>query len=165
MARHNPKEADTLVPFRYLATGIIVFSLIVLFLVWRLDNPRVEKLRADVIDAILPKFEWVMTPATGLIRITQDFRSYQSLYEQNQELRRELQQMKSWKEAALQLEQENARLLDLNKLQLDPKLTHISSTVLADSGSPFRQSVLINVGIQDGVQAVSYTHLTLPTKA
>ena len=152
MARHNPKEADTLVPFRYLATGIIVFSLIVLFLVWRLDNPRVEKLRADVIDAILPKFEWVMTPATGLIRISQDFRSYQSLYEQNQELRRELQQMKSWKEAALQLEQENARLLDLNKLQLDPKLTHISSIVLADSGSPFRQSVLINVGTQDGVQ-------------
>ena len=152
MARHNPKEADTLVPFRYLATGIIVFFLIVLFLVWRLDNPRVEKLRADVIDAILPKFEWVMTPATGLIRITQDFRSYQSLYEQNQELRRELQQMKSWKEAALQLEQENARLLDLNKLQLDPKLTHISSIVLADSGSPFRQSVLINVGTQDGIQ-------------
>ena len=112
MARLNPKEADTLAPFRYLATGIIVIFLIVLFLVWRLDNLRVEKLRADVIDAILPKFEWVMAPATGLIRISQDFRSYQSLYEQNQELRRELQQMKSWKEAALKLEQENARLLD-----------------------------------------------------
>ena len=49
-------------------------------------------------------------------------------------------------------EQENARLLDLNNLQLDPKLTHISSIVLADSGSPFRQSVLINVGLQDGIQ-------------
>ena len=152
MARPNPKEVDISAPFRYLATGIIFFMLIALFFVWRLDNPRVEKLRAEVIDAILPKFEWVMAPATALIRITQDFRSYQSLYEQNQELRRELQQMKSWKEAALQLEQENARLLDLNNLQLDPKLTHISSIVLADSGSPFRQSVLINVGLQDGIQ-------------
>ena len=152
MARPNPKEVDISAPFRYLATGIIVFMLIALFFVWRLDNPRVEKLRAEVIDAILPKFEWVMAPATALSRITQDFRSYQSLYEQNQELRRELQQMKSWKEAALQLEQENARLLDLNNLQLDPKLTHISSIVLADSGSPFRQSVLINVGLQDGIQ-------------
>ena len=152
MARPNPKEVDISAPFRYLATGIIVIMLIALFFVWRLDNPRVEKLRAEVIDAILPKFEWVMAPATALIRITQDFRSYQSLYEQNQELRRELQQMKSWKEAALQLEQENARLLDLNNLQLDPKLTHISSIVLADSGSPFRQSVLINVGLQDGIQ-------------
>ena len=152
MARPNPKEVDISAPFRYLATGIIVFMLIALFFIWRLDNPRIEKLRAEVIDAILPKFEWVMAPATALIRITQDFRSYQSLYEQNQELRRELQQMKSWKEAALQLEQENARLLDLNNLQLDPKLTHISSIVLADSGSPFRQSVLINVGLQDGIQ-------------
>ena len=102
MARTNPKEVDTLAPIRYLTTGIIVFLLVTLFLIWRLDNPRVEKLRAEVIDYILPKFEWVMAPATGLIRITQDFRSYQSLYEQNQELRRELQQMKSWKEAALQ---------------------------------------------------------------
>ena len=152
MAGPNPKQVDTLAPIRYLATGIIVFSLVTLFVIWRVDNPRVEKIRAEVIDAILPKFEWVMAPATGLIRITQDFRSYQSLYDQNQELRRELQQMKSWKEAALQLEQENARLLDLNNLQLDPKLTHISSIVLADSGSPFRQSVLVNVGVQDGIQ-------------
>jgi rod shape-determining protein MreC len=152
LAGPNPKQVDTLAPIRYLATGIIVFSLVTLFVIWRVDNPRVEKLRAEVIDAILPKFEWVMAPATGLIRITQDFRSYQSLYDQNQELRRELQQMKSWKEAALQLEQENARLLDLNNLQLDPKLTHISSIVLADSGSPFRQSVLVNVGVQDGIQ-------------
>ena len=113
MARPNPKEVDTLAPFRYLTTGIIVFLLVALFLIWRVDNPRVEKLRAEVIDYILPKFEWVMAPMTGLIRITQDFRSYQSLYEQNQELRRELQQMKSWKEAALQLEQENARLDEL----------------------------------------------------
>ena len=80
MARPNPKEVDISAPFRYLATGIIVFMLIALFFVWRLDNPRVEKLRAEVIDAIFPKFEWVMAPATSLIRIAQDFRSYQSLY-------------------------------------------------------------------------------------
>ena len=82
MAGPNPKPVDTLAPIRYLATGIIVFSLVTLFVIWRVDNPRVEKIRAEVIDAILPKFEWVMAPATGLIRITQDFRSYQSLYDQ-----------------------------------------------------------------------------------
>ena len=81
MAGPNPKQVDTLAPIRYLATGIIVFSLVTLFVIWRVDNPRVEKIRAEVIDAILPKFEWVMAPATGLIRITQDFRSYQSLYD------------------------------------------------------------------------------------
>jgi rod shape-determining protein MreC len=49
------------------------------------------------------------------------------------------------------LEQKNARLLDLNKVRLDPMLTHLTGLVLADSGSPFRQSVLINAGARDGV--------------
>ena len=81
-----------------------------------------------------------------------DFQSYTRIYEQNQELRRELQQMKAWKEAALQLEQKNARLLDLNNVRLDPKLTHVTGVVMADSGSPFRQSVLLNVGARDGIR-------------
>ena len=59
--------------------------------------------------------------------------------------------MKAWKEAALQLEQKNAKLLDLNQVRLDPKLTHVTGVVMADSGSPFRQSVLLNVGQRDGI--------------
>jgi rod shape-determining protein MreC len=55
--------------------------------------------------------------------MVEDFQSYTRIYEQNQELKRELQKMIAWKEAALQLEQKNARLLDLNKVRLDPKLT------------------------------------------
>jgi rod shape-determining protein MreC len=82
----------------------------------------------------------------------EDFQSYTRIYEQNQELRRELQQMKAWREAALQLEQKNARLLDLNQVRLDPRLTHVTGVVLADSGSPFRQSVLLNVGARDGIR-------------
>jgi rod shape-determining protein MreC len=62
-----------------------------------------------------------------------------------------LQQMKAWKEAALQLEQENARLLELNNVRLDPQLTYITGVVMTDSGSPFRQSVLLNVGHRDGI--------------
>jgi rod shape-determining protein MreC len=52
----------------------------------------------------------------------------------------------------LQLEQKNARLLDLNQVRLDPRLTHVTGVVLADSGSPFRQSVLLNVGARDGIR-------------
>jgi rod shape-determining protein MreC len=95
--------------------------------------------------------EWAMAPVTGLGRMLDDFQSYTRLFEQNQELRRELQQMRAWREAALQLEQENARLLDLNRVQLNPELTFITGIVLADSGSPFRRSVLLNVGARDGI--------------
>ena len=88
---------------------------------------------------------------TSAVNILRSARSYTRIYQQNQELRRELQQMKAWKEAALQREQENARLLDLNNVRLDPKFTKITGVVLADSGSPFRQTVLLNVGRRDGI--------------
>ncbi|MGB0660552.1 MAG: rod shape-determining protein MreC [Mangrovicoccus sp.] len=139
-------------PIRRILVGLLVLFFFALFLLWRIDSPRVERLRSALSDAVLPRMAWVMAPVTGLVNMAEDFRSYTRLYEQNQELRRELQQMKAWKEAALQLEQKNARLLDLNNLRLDPKLTYVTGVVLADSGSPFRQSVLLNIGAQDGIQ-------------
>jgi rod shape-determining protein MreC len=108
-------------------------------------------MRAQVIDAVVPRLDWVMAPVTGLVNLAGDFRSYQRIHEQNLELRRELQQMMVWREAALRLEQENAKLRDLNNVSLDPALTYITGTVMADSGSPFRQSVLLNVGGRDGI--------------
>ena len=60
--------------------------------------------------------------------------------------------MKAWREAAIQLEQENARLLDLNKVRLSPELTYVTGVVLTDSGSPFRRSVLLNIGADDGLR-------------
>ena len=50
------------------------------------------------------------------------------------------------------LEQENAQLLALNQVRLNPKLTKVTGVVMADSGSPFRQSVLLNVGSRDGIK-------------
>jgi rod shape-determining protein MreC len=131
--------------------GTLVVLLLGMYLLWRIDSPRVERLRIAMIDRFVPSMDWAMAPVTGLTNIARDFQSYTRIYEQNQDLRRELQQMKAWREAALQLEQENARLLDLNKVRIDAKLTHVTGVVTADSGSPFRQSVLLNVGARDGI--------------
>ncbi|WP_322865215.1 rod shape-determining protein MreC [Aquicoccus sp. G2-2] len=144
--------ADTYTtPLKRLLAVLLVISLVGLFLLWRIDSPRVERFRAHVVDRVLPNFEWAMAPVTGTINLVRDFQSYRRLHDQNQELKRELQQMKKWKEAAVQLGQENARLLDLNKVRLDPRLTFITGVVMADSGSPFRQSVVLNVGARDGI--------------
>ena len=139
-------------PLRRLLVGLALLCLMGLFLLWRIDSPRVERFRADLIDTLVPNLEWAMRPVTLASGMVDDFQSYSRIYEQNQELKRELQQMKAWKEAALQLEQKNARLLDLNNVRLDPKLTHVTGVVMADSGSPFRQSVLLNVGSRDGIR-------------
>jgi len=134
-----------------LMLGALVVILLGLFLLWRIDNPRIERLRMEITDRVIPNFSAVTAPVTSAANILRSARSYTRIYQQNQELRRELQQMKAWKEAALQREQENARLLDLNNVRLDPKFTKITGVVLADSGSPFRQTVLLNVGRRDGI--------------
>jgi rod shape-determining protein MreC len=152
VARDRSSPEDFTRPIRRILVGGLVLLLLAIFLIWRIDSPRVERFRAALVDRVVPSFDWALLPITKAAAMLDDFQSYARIYEQNQELRRELQQMKAWREAALQLEQKNARLLDLNQVRLDPKLTHVTGVVLADSGSPFRQSVLLNVGARDGIR-------------
>ena len=151
MPKDRSSSSDFTGPLRRLLLAVLLLALVAIFLLWRIDSPRVERFRAQVTDRFVPNLDWAMAPVTGTINLLRDFQSYQRLSEQNRELRSELRQMQAWKEAALQLEQENARLLDLNNVRLDPRLTFITGTVLADSGSPYRQSVLLNVGARDGL--------------
>ncbi len=151
MARDRSQADDFTGPLKRLLVSLLVIALIGLFIVWRIDSPRVERFRAQVVDRVLPNFDWAMAPVTASVNLIQDFQSYQSLYQQNQELKRELQTMRKWKEAAVQLGQENARLMDLNTVRIDPRLTFITGVVMADSGSPFRQSVVLNIGGRDGI--------------
>lgn len=152
MARDRTTSEEYVRPIRRLLVAGLVIVLFAIFLLWRIDSPRAERLRAAMVDAIVPNMEWALVPVTRLSEMVEGFESYASLYAQNQELRRELLQMRAWREAALQLEQENAKLLDLNRVRLDPSLTYVTGVVLADSGSPFRQSVLLNVGQRDGIR-------------
>lgn len=151
MPNDRSNEADYVRPVRRLVIGVLVVVLLGLFLLWRIDSPRVERFRTAIVDAVVPNMDWAMAPVTRVARMVEDFSSYARIYEQNQELRRELQQMRAWREAALQLEQRNAQLLDMAQVRLDPQLTHVTGVVMADAGSPFRQSVLLNVGERDGI--------------
>ncbi|MFZ5751633.1 MAG: rod shape-determining protein MreC [Pseudomonadota bacterium] len=151
MARDRNADFDFAGPVRRIVIAALVLVLGAIFILWRIDSPRVERVRAAIVDRIVPNMDWLLAPVTRFAGMIEDFQSYSRIYEQNQELRRELQQMKAWKEAAVQLEQQNAKLLAQNQVQLDPKLTSVSGVVMADSGSPFRQSVLLNVGSRDGI--------------
>jgi len=151
MAANPQSDVNFSRSLRRVLVGIVVVFLVAIFLLWRIDNTRAERFRMAIIDRVIPNMEWALVPLTNVSRMLDDFQSYARIYAQNQELRRELQQMKAWREAALQLEQKNAKLLDLNNVKLNPKLTFTTGVVLTDSGSPFRQSALINIGRRDGI--------------
>ena len=152
MADRKHSDPDYLGSLRRVFLGIAVVLLLAIFLVWRIDNARVEQLRVSLVDRFVPSFEWGLRPVAATARMIGDFRSYARVYEQNEELRREVQRMQGWREAALQLEQRNARLLALSNVRLNPRTTFVTAEVMADAGSPFRRSATVNVGAADGIE-------------
>jgi len=152
VALRSDSPPDYLRGVRRVLLGTFVVVLVGLFLLWRIDNPRVEQFRIDLVDRFVPSFEWTTKPIAHAARMVADLRAYGRIYEQNAELRRELQRMQGWREAALQLEQKNAKLLALNRVRLNPRLSFVTAEVLADAGSPFRNSAMVNVGRIDGVE-------------
>ena len=118
------------VKFILLILGSVILAITIVL--WRIDNQRVERLRMDIIDATVPNFSFLLNPITNFGKVVTDFRAYNRVYKQNQELKNELQKMQGWREAALQLEQANAKLRALNKLKLNPSLVFLTGEVLAD---------------------------------
>ena len=117
MARNNHEVSNYTGRFRRVLTVISIIFCLILFLLWRLDDPRAETIRLAVVDKFVPNFSFILTPLTTLQNIALDFRSYSNIFELNNELNKEIQQLKHWKEQAIQWEAKYAKLLDLNKVK------------------------------------------------
>jgi rod shape-determining protein MreC len=130
--------------------GLTVVAL-VLFAFWRADSPRVEALRLQMADRFRPLLELTATPFVKAIALIEDWERFSTLHGQNRDLRREVERLRGWREAAQQLERENARLRALDNVQLSPRLAYTTAEVLADPRTPFGRSVLVSVGAKDGV--------------
>lgn len=137
---------------RRILLACLCMALLVLFVFWRIDNPRAERMRMGVVDALGPLVERVSGPLDFLAEATVDFENFVRVYEQNDALRREIQRLRAWRESALQLEQENARLRALNHVRLAPTLGFVTGEMIGDSGGPFLATGLANVGARDGVE-------------
>lgn len=132
--------------------GFVVLACLILLVLWRMDNPRVERLRMALADRVLPSMTWVGEPIHFASELTRDYQNFFAVYRQNRALRREIQRLQAWRETARQLEEENAQLRALNNVQLAAQTTFVTGDVIADSGGPFLQSALVNVGARDGVR-------------
>ncbi len=133
-------------------TVLVFVCLAAIFMLWRVDNTRTELVRTKIIDFVSP----ITMPLNYPIKVLGDFikyfEVYSSLLEENKDLKRALQNMAVWKEKALQLEQKNAQLRALNNVKLSEDLAWVTGEIMADSGSPFYQSGIINIGLKDGIK-------------
>ena len=91
MAQDRTGQEDYIGTLKRVFLGLLLLVFLAIFIIWRIDNPRVERFRAQIIDTVLPQVDWAMVPVTQTAKLIRDLQSYQSIYIQNQELRRELQ--------------------------------------------------------------------------
>ena len=133
-------------------TTFIFVCLTLIFILWRVDNTRTELIRTKIIDFVSPLTIPLNYPFKVVGDLVRYFEIYSSLLEENKELKRDLQNMTGWKEKALQLEQKNAQLRALNNVKLSEDLIWVTGEMMADSGSPFYQSGVINIGLKDGIK-------------
>ncbi|TYO91650.1 rod shape-determining protein MreC [Oceanicella actignis] len=137
---------------RRAVAAALAVALFGVFVLWRADNPRLERLRMAAAEWLRPSLEWTATPARFVSDMIADYQRFTRVYAQNAELRREIQRLRAWREAARQLEQENARLRALNNVRLAPAAGFATGEIIADGGGPFLQTALVNVGARDGVR-------------
>ena len=153
----SPDSALTRTVHRILL-GFVLLVCLALLVLWRTDNPRLERIRMSLIDRAAPSMTLVSGPIDLGSHLVRDYRDFIDVYDQNRALRREIQALRGWRERARVLEEENAQLRALNHVKLPPRTTFVAGDVIADSGGPFREAVIVNVGrsdqIEDGAAAV-----------
>lgn len=118
----------------------------------RSQAPMVARVRAGAVDAIAPVLEVASRPVEAANRAVEEAQRLWFTYEENARLRADLERLSQWQAVARKLEQENAALRAQLNLRLEPQPTYVSARAIADSGSPFVRTVLLNAGRRDGVE-------------
>lgn len=148
--RHDA-DAEMARTLRRIALGALTLVAFALFGLWRADSPRIEALRMDMADRTAPALAWTAAPFARLVSLIEGWERVSTVHQQNRDLRREIERLRAWREAAQQLERENAQLRALNNVQLSPRLGFTTAEIVADPRSPFGRSVLASVGRLDGI--------------
>lgn len=117
-----------------------------LMLIGKADTLLVDQARISLGDALGPVFAALSVPLAQARAWAADAGGLWGMRDENTRLRDEVRQLRRWRDVALALEQENARL----KAQLhwipDPAASFVTARVVADGGGLFTRAALLSVG-------------------
>jgi rod shape-determining protein MreC len=68
----NSTQEDFTTPLKRLLVVLLSLVLITVFLVWRIDSPRVERFRAQIVDTVLPRMDWSAAPIAATVKLFRD---------------------------------------------------------------------------------------------
>jgi len=111
-----------------------------------------DEARDTVSEATAPILEVFSMPVTVVRAWIEDFTHLLSVYRENERLRAEVEELRQWKDAALEMRQTTARYEALLNVQVDPGIGYVTGRVIGESGGPFVHTYIVNVGRSHGVE-------------
>lgn len=131
---------------------LLIVASIGMIVLNRADPAFLERFRTGVTDTVTPILEVFSQPADAIDSIGDGLRNVTGLIEENERLRAEVKELRRWREQALVLKSENETFRAmLNHIPGEPS-HYVSARVIADSGSAFVRSVVINGGDRHGIR-------------
>ena len=138
--------------FNRFAFLLLVGASVTLMGMSRAGYTPLESARLVIMDIATPVLDVVSRPVAAANAAFAEIGNLMTIYQDNQQLRRENDRLRSWQAEARLLAQENAAFRGLLRAQPEPGMTFVSARVVGDSGGPFVRTVLVNSGTQDGVR-------------
>ncbi|HEX5079357.1 MAG TPA: rod shape-determining protein MreC [Geminicoccaceae bacterium] len=136
---------------RFAFAAFLLLSL-ALLLVGKADHALLGRVGAGVSDAMVPVLVAVVEPVNAARRAASQIGRLFALRQENAQLRAQNQRLLEWQDTARQLALENGALRQLLNLESGaPPPIAVTARVVADAGSPFVHTVLVDAGAEQGV--------------
>ena len=115
-----------------------------------------DSARAKLTDISEPLLTAVYSPVAAVQRwaaeITEIFSVYDSVYDENIQLREENKALRRWQDVAFTLEQRMTRYESLLNVVPDPDLPSVTARVIGQSSQPFSKTIILNAGTDQNVE-------------
>ncbi len=132
----------------FILTGMSLLALLL-----SIVNPTLwSKPRMAVTDTFFPVITAIGAPFRAIVEFAADASGLTQIRAENARLKTENEQLREWYQTAMLLRSENQSLKDLLNVIPEPEQSYMTTRLIADSGSGFVKTVLIEAGYADGVE-------------
>lgn len=130
----------------------LMVAAVALMVMGKADILLIERTRTMIADGVVPILDAISRPAATVAELSENIRELASLRAENARLKAENQRLMHWQTVARRLNAENAILNDHLNVVADPDPAFITARIVADLGSAYGHSMLLNAGSRDGVR-------------